>query len=140
MNTIKLSITTLLLTSLVLTLGGCATTSSHGVLPDNGPTMTQIYEHQINATSDSGTLNKVRGHLPPPSYRAEPISYQTKQGTGFIGAQAIEGSPKMLPNPMIKMYVYPHFDGDDQDYVPGHVAYTKLYKETHFALPGEPAE
>lgn len=140
MNTTKTLITTLLLTSVALGLSGCATSGDHGVLPSNGPTMTQIYDHQMSNTSDAGTLDKVRGKLPPASYPMQKASYQQASVDNSINAQVGGNSPKMLPNPMIQIYVYPHFDGDDQDYVPGHQAYTKLYKETHFALPGEATE
>lgn len=147
MNMKKVCITTLLLTSFILSLNGCATSGDRSVLPDSGPTMQQIYNHQINHTSDAGALDQVRNDLPPASYVSQKSSQQKSykpenrdHRVGEQNSQVGEGSPNMLPNPMIQIYVYPHFDGNDQDYVPGHTAYVKLYQKTHFALPGEPSE
>jgi len=138
------------------------------VLPQGGPSMADIYNQQYvdsaganaGAGSNADQLDKVRAKLPPTDYqpvqatKARPIAKHTRHAkyTQYVkhnnpngnhqgltpNKQSMTSAPKMLPNPLIAIYVYPHFDGDNQDYVPGHMAYTKLYKQTHFALPGEP--
>jgi conjugative transfer region lipoprotein (TIGR03751 family) len=95
--------------------------------------MASIFEGRLGYR-DSG-LKSVRQktvHRGTRRYRSSYTSRAREDRSSF------DDSPKLLPNPTIMIYVYPHFDGDDQDYVPGHMAYTKFYKETHFALPGEP--
>jgi len=136
MNTLKTLNTTLLLISLVSGLAGCATGGGgSSVLPRGGPSMSEIYNQQYDVDFDSGELNQVRTHVPKTSdQRGASTSNDTNRNLPSSDV------PKMLPNPMISIYVYPHFDGSDQDYVPGHMAYTKLYKETHFALSGEPTQ
>ena len=141
MNISKIIGTTLLLTSVIGSLAGCATTTSGGssLLPQGGPTMSNIYDQQYTGISDANQLNGVRSEVPTSSYQQQQTArYQTVLVKPIAPKSDLSNSPKMLPNPTISIYVHPHFDGNDQNYVPGHMAYTKMYKETHFALPGEP--
>jgi conjugative transfer region lipoprotein (TIGR03751 family) len=143
-------------------LAGCATHGGKGssVLPEGGPTMSEIYNNQNDESSDVGSLDKVRSKISDSDQGTQgdvdensnnndaSADNQNDKDTATVDDEndgsgddsSSSDEPQMLPNPMISIYVYPHFDGDDQDYVPGHMAYTKLYKETHFALPGEPTE
>lgn len=137
---IKIAGTIFLLISLGNSLVGCTIRGNgSSVLPRGGPTMSEIYKHQYYFNSDYGQIDKVRSQVPGTSYKAQHVNDQHVANDASYN-QSSSDTPRMLPNPMISVYVYPHFDGDDQDYVPGHMAYTKLYKETHFALPGEPTE
>ena len=108
-----------------------------GVLPEEGPSMAAIYNGQFESEGDPG-LNQARAKVPKNTQKeTENVSTKapldTQNNVPDLG-------PKMLPNPTIKIYVYPHFDQADQNYIPGHLAYTKLYEEAHFALPGENGE
>ena len=102
------------------------------VLPNDGPSMTDIYNGQIGGTSSHDkVLDQARLAVRPTAIPPADLSLEDS---------ASNSVPKMLPNPTIMIYVYPHFDEDDQNYVPAHRAYTKLYEEAHFALPGEIGE
>ncbi len=146
MNTLKTVATTLLLISflisLVVGLSGCATSGNgDSVLPKGETTMANIYDGQLDGSYNTEQLNNVRAKVPKTnmtktSYRSQ----RTRERRYYSYRQSSSSSPKMLPNPTIAIYVFPHFNGGNQDYVPGHAAYTKLYKEAHFALPGEPTE
>lgn len=145
MNTLKTVGTTLLLISLVSGLAGCATSGGgSSVLPQSGPSMSEIYDHQYDFGSNSNQLDQVRSQVPKTSYQTQPVDQKASPSESnqesYSSDNQTSDAPNMLPNAMISIYVYPHFDGDDQDYVPGHKAYTKLYKEAHFALPGEATE
>lgn len=145
MNTLKIAGTILLLTSLAGGLAGCASSGSgSSVLPTGGATMSQIYNNQMNTgSSGNSQLNEARSKVPVADYWSEKASYTrpVSQVSGYSSVnQQSAGAPKMLPNPSMQIYVYPHFDGNDQDYIPAHTAYVKLYKQAHFALPGEAAE
>jgi len=116
----------------LLGLSACSSnTKKNPVLPDNGPSMSEVFNQQIDEGGDSnkGSLNKARSE-------AQQNSIPNIDTDLMDGNTQFQG-PKMLPNPSIAIYVYPHFDMDDQDFVPGHLAYTTLYEQAHFALPGE---
>ncbi len=119
-----------------LSLVACSS-SPHksGVLPEERPSMAAIYNGQF--AGDPG-LTQARASVPKNTQKeTENVSTKSPLDTQN---NIPDLGPRMLPNPTIKIYVYPHFDQRDQNYIPGHLAYTKLYEETHFALPGENGE
>lgn len=140
MDIIKTVKTILLLIS-VVSLTGCATTggSGHGssVLPQSGSSMSQIYNHQYEAgfNEHSKQLKQLRTAGRVPQHDFESQSQSSHSST--VGNDDGHHKPHRLPNPTITIYVYPHFDNHQHDYVPGHKAYTQLYQHNHFALPGE---
>lgn len=144
MNILKTLTTTLLLTSLAAGLAGCATSGAAGssVLPSGGTTMAQVYNNQMSyGAGSSSQLDNARSKVPAADYSSYKASYpQNSSNVETYSNANSANAPKMLPNPSIRIYVYPHFDGNDQDYVSAHTAYVKLYKQAHFALPGEAAE
>ncbi len=123
----------------LLSLTACSSVShKSGVLPEEGPSMAAIYNGQFEGESGDPGLNQARAQVKQNSPKQEEnfsakVPLDTQNNLPDLG-------PKMLPNPTIKIYVYPHFDQRDQNYIPGHLAYTKLYEEAHFALPGENGE
>lgn len=143
----------LLVTSSVavaLGLSGCASTSaenSHGVLPSTGPSMAQIYNGQIDETSNHPALARVRSHLPSQDAHFSEDQLQSSSTVSRRSASAFGASfervgsnlnaPRLLPNPLIQIDVYPHFDPGSHAYIPAHTAYITLYNHRHFALPGE---
>ncbi len=154
MHTLKAAGAILLLTSLAGSLAGCAKPGSgSSVLPSGGPTMSQIYNGQMSfGAGTDHQLDSARSEVPAASYEVTQTAYKNRpmQSSGFSGVkgyrhvspqdQQNSGAPKMLPNPSIRVNVSPHFDGNDQDYIPAHTAYVKLYQQAHFALPGEAAK
>lgn len=140
MDIIKTVKTILLLISIV-SLTGCATTggSGHGssVLPQSGSSMSQIYNHQYEAgfNEHSKQLKQLRtaGRIPSTDNGGD----RSLSSSSRLEHDNNSDQPHRLPNPTITIYVYPHFDNHQHDYVPGHKAYTQLYQHNHFALPGE---
>lgn len=130
----KQALTIPLLISSILLISGCSTGFSHrSVLPQQGLSMSDIYGQQYGSNGNKNNFDEVRTEL----QRIDSREYSIRKRRTV--RQATNSSePHMLNNPMVSMYVFPHFDGNNQDYVPGHKAYTKLYRKTHFALPGEP--
>jgi conjugative transfer region lipoprotein (TIGR03751 family) len=123
----------------LLSLTACSS-SPHksGVLPEEGPSMAAIYNGQFESEAGDPGLTQARAKVPK-NIPKETGSVSTKAPLDTQNNVPDTG-PKMLPNSTIKIYVYPHFDQADQNYIPGHLAYTKLYEEAHFALPGENGE
>ena len=123
----------------LLSLTACSSAPHKaGVLPDTGPSMSEIYNGQMGLETRDPGLNQARAKVKQKS-KGKEESFSTKAPLDTQN-YAPDLGPRMLPNPTIKIYVTPHFDQRDQNYIPGHLAYTKLYEETHFALPGEPGE
>lgn len=133
-------IATLIWISLLLGLTGCASTKD-SVLPQDGPTMKQIYDQHFEAlrgqsvkgaraglTDRSGTAIPSRGIAP-----AElDLSSYTRDAHNEI-----EALFPRLPNPTLVMFVYPHLSGQEGVPVPGYATSFPMYEQVEYALPGE---
>ena len=128
MSMIKNILVTTLLTSVVIGLTSCASAGGSSVLPNNGPTMSQIYNQQYSEGYASGdSLHKVRSTL----------RTLTRRQLGADPMNLNQEEPRTVFNPTMRIYVYPHSSSNGEDYIPGHYAYTKFHKEARFALPGQ---
>ena len=115
-------------------LAGCASTKD-AILPQDGPTMMEIYEqHQLGV--DAGDRNdRAREAL----QRPRPLQPDTADLAGYTreAADEIEARFARLPNPTLVMFIFPHLAGADAVPVPGYATSFPLYERTHYALPGE---
>jgi conjugative transfer region lipoprotein (TIGR03751 family) len=115
-------------------VGGCASTKD-AILPQDGPTMMEIYErHQLGV--DTGNRNdRAREAL----QRPRPVQPDTGDLAGYTreAADEIETRFTRLPNPTLVMFIFPHLAGADAVPVPGYATSFPLYERTHYALPGE---
>lgn len=100
----------ILLTAINLT---ACTNLSGNVVPQKGPTMEQVY--------DSLSVKK--------SIKKEISTMNEKRMT--------ENSFQQIPNPELKMYVYPHLSGNEEIPIPGYQTQFKAYTRDHYALPSE---
>jgi conjugative transfer region lipoprotein (TIGR03751 family) len=99
-----------------ISLSACSTVS--GKIPEKGPTMEEVYDSMEAKTE----------------YRAK--AYPTvKRKT--LPINVTENTFHKLPNPELKMYVYPHFAGKDQVPIPGYYTTFNAYTQEHYALPNE---
>jgi len=115
-------------------LAGCST-NGRGVLPHNGPTMSQIYQQKMHeGDTQVEDLTAARDKANAGWLGAANTSQYGYTRTA--GNELNNLFPK-LPNPTIVMYVYPHLAGLDEAPVPGYSTAFTLYKEEHYALPGE---
>lgn len=125
---------------LLISVAGC--TSVQKVLPQDGPTMLDIYEGHLAA---SGTL-----HRQTPAGGAGP-AIEMERGVKTLPVQTdlaaytrsveteIETLFPELPNPRLVMYVFPHLATRDRLPVPGYATAFSMYERAEFALPGEVA-
>jgi len=142
-----------------LVLNGCAT-SKDKLLPQEGPTMLEIYEGHLDRAGQAGTrptgageagcqedegcatvpaalttdLNPTRGEL---AARAADRQYFELVGYTRQIVNEIQVLFPTLPNPTLVMYVYPHLAGEEQMPVPGYATSFSMYARTEYALPGE---
>ncbi len=119
--------------SAVLLLG-CSTTKSHKpVIPQEGPTMAQIYGEQLS-DADPTTLDGLRAQVL--SYDRGVVKGELK-GYTTDEAHAINNHFKRLGDPDIVLYVDPHVSGTANLPVPGYTTVIPLYDTVNTALVGE---
>jgi len=97
---------------------GCTTTSSAN---KNQPTMAEVY-HEAQIQSNSDSLQKTRN-------KVMWVKTNSKNNKNKLFQR--------LPNPEIVFYVYPHLAGTEETPVPGYTTSIPMFKEVHYALPGE---
>ncbi|MEX2257650.1 MAG: TIGR03751 family conjugal transfer lipoprotein [Woeseia sp.] len=119
--------------SVWISLAGCAS-SKDTVLPSDGATMQSIYTRHF---SDIGMRDTLQA-------RAELHGRQLSSGAGDLAGYTRDAYNELtlhfprLPNPTLVMYVFPHLAGREQVPVPGYATTFPMYREVHYALPGEP--
>lgn len=104
-----------LISSLVLSFCGCATTSHCN---KNQPTMAEVYQ-ETQQQMNGDDLNKIRNKIN--------LVKSSNKNTLF----------KRLPNPEVVFYVYPHYAGEDDVPVPGYTTSIPMFKKVHYVMAGE---
>lgn len=99
--------------ALISLLAACSQMSGN-VVPETGPTMEQVY--------DSRT-------------QSEPID-RPKHHTSLQSNNVLHDFHK-LPNPELKMYIYPHLAGKEQLPIPGYYTVFNGYTQDRYALANE---
>lgn len=148
----------------VLLLTAClsaACTSKEAILPQDGPTMHDIYRHHfahsggtlagtlaggtmaggtmagIGLADDGGVIDPVaalRLDLADAAAAGRPVDL-----AGYTRSAAAETRQLFprLPNPDVVLYVFPHLAGPERLPVPGYATAFPLYERTEYALPGD---
>lgn len=132
-NVLRLSLVLISLALLSLTMTGCASTKE-SVLPQDGPTMKELYEGHM--ADLHVTLHATKAG----AGRGQPLPRQGfDHYVGFVreAANEIDTVFPRLPNPTLVMYIFPHLSGDERTPVPGYVTTFTFYERAEYALPGE---
>ncbi len=102
--------------ALISLLSACSSVTGN-VVPETGPTMEQVYESRNQCQSnEKQAYSKHSVHL-----QANNASHDFHK----------------LPNPELKMYVYPHLAGKEQLPIPGYYTVFSGYTQDHYALANE---
>jgi conjugative transfer region lipoprotein (TIGR03751 family) len=101
-----------------ISLSACNSMSGN-VVPDKGPTMEQVYD----SMEITDATKKTKLHL---------ANSQT-----ILPLHAVSSTFHKVPNPELKIYVYPHLAGKDEVPVPGYYTAFNAYTQDHYALPNE---
>ncbi len=131
-----------------INLVGCSSMRGN-VVPQTGPTMEQVYDSMgvaqpkantpLTATStaviDSSNSS---GEDALPDIRST-AKAQTRPSTRKTKTQVSDNIFQKLPNPELKMYVYPHLAGESEIPIPGYSTVFNAYPRDHYALPQETA-
>ena len=115
-----------------LVLSGCASTKE-AVLPQDGPSMKEIYEAHVYemGARDPLSIRQALGDRPILTGEAALHGYTRD------AANEIDAIFPRLPNPTLVMYVFPHLAGEESVPVPGYATAFPMYDRTEYALSGE---
>ena len=116
----------------LISLAGCASTKE-AVLPQDGPSMKDIYQGHIQEMNAGDPLS-IRQEL-----GNRPILTGDTALHGYTrdAANEIDAIFPRLPNTTLVMYVFPHLAGEESVPVPGYATAFPMYERTEYALPGE---
>lgn len=127
-----------LLTS--ISLVGCSSVRGN-VVPQTGPSMEQVYDSMgINKSASVPVAvneNSQSGEADVTEIRQE--IYTSNQSSANNGASDVHGFHK-LPNPELRMYVYPHLAGTAEIPIPGYSTVFNAYDRDHYALTQETSQ
>ena len=116
----------------LISLVGCASTKE-AVLPQDGPSMKDIYQEHIQEMNaqDPLSIRQELGNRPILTGDAALHGYTRD------AANEIDAIFPRLPNTTLVMYVFPHLAGEESVPVPGYATAFPMYERTEYALPGE---
>ena len=116
----------------LISLAGCASTKE-AVLPQDGPSMKDIYQGHIQEMNaqDPLSIRQELGNRPILTGEAALHGYTRD------AANEIDAIFPRLPNTTLVMYVFPHLAGEESVPVPGYATAFPMYERTEYALPGE---
>ncbi len=112
----------------VSTLSACSSMSGN-VVPEKGPTMEKVYDSMDNMDSIEETDVSKNTNL-----KANVEEIKTQRSLPLTVAS---NTFHKIPNPELKMYVYPHLGGKDELPIPGYYTVFNAYTQDHYALPNE---
>lgn len=126
MHVIKTSLTSVLLVSLL----GCASNVSQE-MRQGGIESKHLYREAFKTTDRHARDLDIRRakHMIVRTVALEPYTRHSMNET--------EQLFKLLPNPKVIIYVYPHLSTRDNAPIPGYTTAVSLYKSDEYALPTE---
>ncbi len=148
-NCLSQSCSVVLMVSL---LSGCATGDKESILPQDGPTMKEVYQRHFSRASGDANQSvltpSIKRYRPDvlPSEQQEQVQNQNQNqnqnpsSTPYTQSarQTLQQQFPRLKNPTLILYVFPHLSRDGHHPVPGYATGFSFYETIEFALPGEP--
>lgn len=132
-----------MLAAISINLTACSSMRGN-VVPQKGPTMEQVYDSMgsssssLNGTSYSSTsLNTQDGDQDLKKIRQDNRRSMAMKSSSLpeqVSASAIHREFRELPNPSLKVYIYPHLAGNDEVPVPGYYTVFNGYNQDYYAL------
>ena len=139
-------------TSISLVMG-CASDSAKTILPQDGPTMKQVYDSQFTGASlakrsdktDSEDGDKINSEHSEANASKKMVRRPQRADYDLVGYTREAGNEikqlfPRLSNPTLVLYVYPHLAGAERHPVPGYSTAFTFYEKVEYALPGEREE
>jgi conjugative transfer region lipoprotein (TIGR03751 family) len=129
---------------MMVLLSACATGDKESILPQDGPTMRDVYQRHFSKASGDATDSVIAPSIKP--YRPAVSSGDQQQNEQHLNQSlspytqsarlGLQQFPR-LKNPTLIMYVFPHLSRDGHTPVPGYATGFSFYETIEFALPGE---
>lgn len=114
-----------------ISLSGCsALHDKEDLLPQDGPTMLEVYRSHMGQTQRQDRQQPGIGM--DGATDGQPLEAYTREAHNEIDAQF-----KRLPNPDLLLYVFPHLAAESGYPVPGYSTVFPMYDHVEYALPGE---
>jgi len=149
-----LNIATLI--SLAFLMTGCATGSKDSILPQEGPTMKQVYEGHFSGHRQDQSVEGDKGNTSQANESKPGVNHGLMIRRHHENNDDEDGNDRSsytrnahneiqqifprLKNKTLIMYVFPHLSQLERYPVPGYSTAFTLYKQTEYALPGETEE
>lgn len=125
----------MLVVALISGLAGCMAPTKDDLLPQDGPTMEEVYRNHIQK-GQGGSGGQGVQHV---GIKERVMRSGDRDLDGYTrdAQNEIQATFPRLPNPTLVMYVYPHLSTSSQLPVPGYSTAFPLYERPQYALPGE---
>jgi len=131
---------------MVSLLSGCATGDKESILPQDGPSMKEVYQRHFSGTSNDANQSVFTPSIKPyrpaelPTEQQEKDQNQNLSSTPYTQSarQTLQQQFPRLKNPTLILHVFPHLSRDGHHPVPGYATGFSFYETIEFALPGEP--
>lgn len=132
----------LILLATSISLIGCKSMSGN-VVPQTGPTMEQVYDG-MGKSSNADIANIVITPGNQSTSSGEDDLVQVRKAANTIHQDTTTTTPKInnhafqkIPNPELKLYIYPHLAGQSEIPIPGYYTAFNAYDKNHYLLPQE---
>ena len=144
------------LISLGFLMTGCAIGSKDSILPQEGPTMKDVYEGHFSgqgveyrhdesvekdntSQADESRLEDNNGLITRRHYDDENDNHNSNDLSSYTrnAHNEIQQIFPRLKNKTLILYIFPHLSQRERHPVPGYSTAFTLYKQTEYALPGE---
>ena len=112
---------------------GCASKTKEDILPQDGPTMKQVYDAHFARRGSSDQMGSLANG---PAGRRGAADGAGLEGYTRDAASEINRQFPRLPNPDLVIYVFPHLSGAGYP-VPGYSTVIPMYETVEYAMPGE---
>lgn len=109
-----------------------ACSSKDNIIPTPEYTMKEVYERHMGAMGEGALMDKR-------SLLRRDMNEDDIDLSKYVRTEktALESKFKLLPNPILYMFVHPHLASESEIPIPGYLTEFKMYERDHYALPGE---
>jgi len=109
-----------------------ACSSKDNIIPTPEYTMREVYERHMGAMGEGALMDKR-------SLLRRDMNEDDIDLSEYVRTEktALESKFRLLPNPILYMFVHPHLASDSEIPIPGYLTEFKMYERDHYALPGE---
>jgi conjugative transfer region lipoprotein (TIGR03751 family) len=133
-------------------LAGCATGDKESILPQEGPTMKEVYQGHFTGRNTgiehrNGEMGDLQG-VTVPGVGTENRRKDNAEDKAENNAMDLTGYTRnahneiqqifpRLNNKTLILYIFPHLSRGERHPVPGYSTAFTFYEKTEYALPGE---